>query len=104
MGYAPFSGGDGHHTHADAALQPHRAWRVRSALTGGVLSHCLGSSRGKGLVTGYEGDKMTVLFDKVGYKTLAVDFVLGQDLLKRLGESTADDARSGSCRGAKRAV
>jgi len=42
-------------------------------------------SGGKGLATGYEGDKMTVLFDKVGYKTLAVDFVLGQDLLKRLG-------------------
>jgi ATP-dependent DNA helicase RecQ len=42
-------------------------------------------SWGKGLVTGYEGDKMTVLFDKVGYKTLAVDFVLEQDLLKRLG-------------------
>ena len=42
-------------------------------------------SWGKGLVTGYEGDKITVLFDKVGYKTLAVDFALEQDLLKRLG-------------------
>jgi ATP-dependent DNA helicase RecQ len=42
-------------------------------------------SWGRGLVTGYEGDKITVLFDKVGYKTLAVDFALEQDLLKRLG-------------------
>jgi ATP-dependent DNA helicase RecQ len=37
---------------------------------------------GKGQVTHYEGDKIVVLFDKVGYKTLAIEIV--QKLLKQL--------------------
>ncbi|MBD2100653.1 ATP-dependent DNA helicase RecQ [Leptolyngbya sp. FACHB-261] len=41
-------------------------------------------SWGKGLVMRYEGDKMVILFDKVGYKTLAVDLVVQQSLLKSL--------------------
>ncbi|MFD0788510.1 DUF3553 domain-containing protein, partial [Micromonospora azadirachtae] len=36
---------------------------------------------GPGLVLGYEEDRMTVLFDEVGYKTLSVRVVSEQDLL-----------------------
>ncbi|MEV6969634.1 RecQ family ATP-dependent DNA helicase [Hamadaea sp. NPDC051192] len=36
---------------------------------------------GSGLVLGYDGDKMTVLFDEVGYKTLSVPVVRAQQLL-----------------------
>ncbi|GIF13189.1 RecQ family ATP-dependent DNA helicase [Actinoplanes teichomyceticus] len=36
---------------------------------------------GTGMVMGYEEDKMTVLFDTVGYKTLSVPVVVGQQLL-----------------------
>ena len=37
---------------------------------------------GEGLVQRYEGDKMVVLFDQMGYKTLAVDIVLENHLLE----------------------
>jgi ATP-dependent DNA helicase RecQ len=37
---------------------------------------------GEGLVMRYEGDKMVVLFDKVGYKTLAVAVVQERGLVK----------------------
>ena len=36
---------------------------------------------GIGTVMGYEADRMTVLFDSVGYKTLSVPVVLDNDLL-----------------------
>ncbi len=36
---------------------------------------------GEGLIQRYEGDKMVVLFDEVGYKTLVVELVKGRDLL-----------------------
>jgi ATP-dependent DNA helicase RecQ len=36
---------------------------------------------GTGMVMAYEEDKMTVLFDEVGYKTLSVPVVVEQDLL-----------------------
>jgi ATP-dependent DNA helicase RecQ len=36
---------------------------------------------GPGMVMGYEGDRMTVLFDDVGYKTLSVPVVCAQKLL-----------------------
>ncbi|MEV6493674.1 RecQ family zinc-binding domain-containing protein, partial [Actinoplanes sp. NPDC051633] len=36
---------------------------------------------GKGMVMGYEQDKVTVLFEEVGYKTLAVPVVLEHGLL-----------------------
>ncbi|TWJ30133.1 ATP-dependent DNA helicase RecQ [Micromonospora sagamiensis] len=36
---------------------------------------------GSGMVLGYEEDRMTVLFDDVGYKTLSVPVVSGQALL-----------------------
>lgn len=39
------------------------------------------SSWGEGLVMRYEGDKIVILFDSVGYKTLAVELVLEQGLL-----------------------
>jgi ATP-dependent DNA helicase RecQ len=34
------------------------------------------------MVMRYEGDKLTVLFDDVGYKTLALDIVLEWGLLQ----------------------
>jgi ATP-dependent DNA helicase RecQ len=36
---------------------------------------------GPGLVMRYAGDTMVVLFDSVGYRTLAVDLVMGEGLL-----------------------
>ena len=36
---------------------------------------------GSGTVLGYEDDRMTVLFDSVGYKTLSVAVVRKQELL-----------------------
>jgi ATP-dependent DNA helicase RecQ len=39
---------------------------------------------GDGAVQRYEGDKMVVLFDEVGYRTLAVDLVEEHDLLSEL--------------------
>jgi ATP-dependent DNA helicase RecQ len=36
---------------------------------------------GEGLVVRYEDDKMTVLFDSGGYRTLAIDFVMAEGLL-----------------------
>jgi ATP-dependent DNA helicase RecQ len=41
---------------------------------------------GEGLVQRYEGDKMVVLFEEVGYKTLGVDLVTEGDLLKIVGK------------------
>jgi ATP-dependent DNA helicase RecQ len=38
---------------------------------------------GEGTVLRYEGDKMVVLFDSVGYKTLAVDIVTANHLLEK---------------------
>jgi ATP-dependent DNA helicase RecQ len=40
---------------------------------------------GKGLVIGYEGDNVTILFDEAGQKTLAVPYALEHGLLERLG-------------------
>ncbi|HEU4327269.1 MAG TPA: ATP-dependent DNA helicase RecQ [Roseiflexaceae bacterium] len=39
-------------------------------------------SWGQGVVLRYEGDKLVVLFDSVGYKTLALDLVVDQGLLQ----------------------
>jgi ATP-dependent DNA helicase RecQ len=36
---------------------------------------------GPGLVMRYSGDTMVVLFDSVGYRTLAVDLVMAEGLL-----------------------
>jgi ATP-dependent DNA helicase RecQ len=47
-------------------------------------SRVVHSSWGEGLVMRYEGDKMVILFDEVGYKTLAVDFVKQRSLLKQV--------------------
>jgi ATP-dependent DNA helicase RecQ len=40
---------------------------------------------GEGMVQRYEADKMVVLFDDEGYKTLAVDLVIAKDLLVPAG-------------------
>ena len=39
---------------------------------------------GDGAVQRYEGDKMVVLFDRAGYKTLAVELVTDGNLLRRV--------------------
>jgi ATP-dependent DNA helicase RecQ len=41
---------------------------------------------GEGLVQRYEGDKMMVLFDEVGYKTLGVELVMERGLLEAAGQ------------------
>ncbi|AEV87453.1 ATP-dependent DNA helicase [Actinoplanes sp. SE50] len=46
---------------------------------------------GTGMVMGYEEEKMTVLFDTVGYKTLSVPVVVQQQLLT--GEASAAEKR-----------
>lgn len=48
-------------------------------------SRVVHTSWGIGEVMRYEGDKMVILFDKVGYKTLAVALVTQRGLLKQLG-------------------
>jgi ATP-dependent DNA helicase RecQ len=49
-----------------------------------VHSHVSHDEWGRGLVMGYEHDKITVLFDDVGYKTLSVPVVQENELLKGL--------------------
>jgi ATP-dependent DNA helicase RecQ len=50
-----------------------------------LSSRVVHSSWGEGLVMRYEGDKMVILFDEVGYKTLSVDLVTQRGLLKQAG-------------------
>jgi ATP-dependent DNA helicase RecQ len=45
---------------------------------GGTVRH---RAWGTGTVLGYEADRMTVLFDSVGYKVLSVGVVREKDLL-----------------------
>ncbi|HBB35062.1 MAG TPA: recombinase RecQ [Cyanobacteria bacterium UBA8803] len=47
-------------------------------------SRVVHTSWGEGLVMRYEGDKMVILFDRVGYKTLAVELVLERGLLNQI--------------------
>ncbi|HEY9600028.1 MAG TPA: RecQ family zinc-binding domain-containing protein, partial [Allocoleopsis sp.] len=47
-------------------------------------SRVIHSSWGEGQVMRYEGDKIVILFDEVGYKTFAVDFVRLRGLLKAI--------------------
>ena len=49
-----------------------------------VHSHVRHAEWGKGMVMGYEEDRMTVLFDDVGYKTLSVPVVKEHTLLEGL--------------------
>jgi ATP-dependent DNA helicase RecQ len=45
---------------------------------GGTVRH---RSWGTGTVLGYEDDRMTVLFESVGYKTLSIGVVRDKELL-----------------------
>ena len=47
-----------------------------------LSSRVVHSSWGEGLVMRYEGDKIVILFDEVGYKTLGIDLVKLRGLLK----------------------
>jgi ATP-dependent DNA helicase RecQ len=48
-------------------------------------SQVVHKSWGEGMVMRYEGDKIVILFDQVGYKTLGVNIALQRGLLKRAG-------------------
>jgi ATP-dependent DNA helicase RecQ len=48
-----------------------------------LSSRVVHSSWGEGLVMRYEGDKMVILFDEVGYKTLSVHLVKQRGLIKQ---------------------
>jgi ATP-dependent DNA helicase RecQ len=48
---------------------------------------------GPGTVIADEGDRLTVLFDEVGYKELATGVVLGEQLLSRAGEPAEPRSR-----------
>lgn len=50
-----------------------------------VNSRVVHGEWGKGLLQRYEGGKMVVLFDEVGYKTLSVDLVTERGLLEEAG-------------------
>ncbi len=47
-----------------------------------VNSRIVHKKWGEGLVQRYEGDKMVILFDEVGYKTLGVNLVMERGLLE----------------------
>nr|WP_290227827.1 ATP-dependent DNA helicase RecQ [Trichocoleus desertorum] len=55
-----------------------------------VNSRVVHKSWGEGTVMRYEDDKITVLFETVGYKTLGVGMVLLRGLLKRVDTSVTD--------------
>ena len=55
-----------------------------SALPFPLNSHVTHTSWGKGMVMRYEGDKIIVMFDKVGYKTLSIEIVTANRLLVSL--------------------
>jgi ATP-dependent DNA helicase RecQ len=48
------------------------------------------ASWGTGRVLRYEGDTMTVLYDEAGYRTLSVDLVTANDLLRPAPDPDAD--------------
>jgi ATP-dependent DNA helicase RecQ len=50
-----------------------------------INTRVIHNSWGQGMVLRYEDDKMIVLFDNVGYKTLAIEIVTERHLLKRVG-------------------
>lgn len=47
-----------------------------------VSSRVMHEEWGEGLIQCYEGDKMVVLFDEVGYKTLGVQLVKERGLIE----------------------
>ncbi|HEY2795390.1 MAG TPA: RecQ family ATP-dependent DNA helicase [Micromonosporaceae bacterium] len=63
-----------------APLPPRR--RSRASKPYPLHSQVLHAEWGRGTVLGYESDRMTVLFDQVGYKTLSTAVVRDNDLLE----------------------
>ncbi|MBD1912878.1 MULTISPECIES: ATP-dependent DNA helicase RecQ [unclassified Leptolyngbya] len=51
-----------------------------------IASRVAHKSWGEGEVMRYEGDKIVVLFEQVGYKTLGIDVVLFRDLLRPVAD------------------
>jgi ATP-dependent DNA helicase RecQ len=68
-------------TKAAIPTQPRKAQPVNGTHPFPVHSTVRHVEWGPGMVMGYEGDRMTVLFDGVGYKTLSVPVVKAQKLL-----------------------
>jgi ATP-dependent DNA helicase RecQ len=50
-----------------------------------INSRVIHQKWGEGIVQRYEGDKVVVLFNKIGYKTLATNIVIEQGLLRAVG-------------------
>ncbi|WP_086737153.1 RecQ family ATP-dependent DNA helicase [Streptomyces glaucescens] len=50
---------------------------------------------GEGTVLSQDGDRITVLFDQAGYRTLALDAVAGRDDLLTVVRAPGDDGRAG---------
>jgi ATP-dependent DNA helicase RecQ len=46
-------------------------------------------------VLSQDGDRITVLFDQAGYRTLALDAVAGRDDLLTVVRAPGDDGRAG---------
>lgn len=69
--------------HCDQLPRPAPAWPADGAVGPfPVHSQVRHPEWGAGLVLSYEEDRMTVLFDEVGYKTLSVRVVSEQGLLE----------------------
>ncbi|CAM5341349.1 DNA helicase OS=Streptomyces glaucescens OX=1907 GN=SGLAU_30810 PE=4 SV=1 [Streptomyces glaucescens] len=49
---------------------------------------------GEGTVLSQDGDRITVLFDQAGYRTLALDAVAGRDDLLTVVRAPGDDGRA----------
>lgn len=69
-----------HCDHCKAGVIAAESDRQPFPLNGSVVH----KSWGKGTVMRYEGDKVVVLFDNVGYKTLGVDIAVLRGLLRRV--------------------
>ncbi len=69
----------GYCDNCEKGILVHDDWQ---ALPFPLHSRVIHGAFGPGLVQRYEGDKMVVLFDTVGYKTLAIDLVVTGGLLK----------------------
>jgi ATP-dependent DNA helicase RecQ len=72
----------GHCDNCAAAPEPPRRTRTRTSTPYPLHSQVRHAEWGRGTVLGYESDRMTVLFDQVGYKTLSTAVVRDNDLLE----------------------
>jgi ATP-dependent DNA helicase RecQ len=75
----PFSAPCGFCDNCDAGITPQES---KEEMPFPLNSRVVHTAWGEGVVLRYEGDKIIVLFDEIGYKALARDIVLEKGLLK----------------------